>query len=139
MKYPVEFVVYGEPASKANQRKLVKNKNTGKNMFIKSQKALTYEQDFKRQCPQLDPPISEDVKVTMTIFYASRRPDLDESVILDCMQSVTVKHPTIKKKRVVVRNNIYLNDRQVKHKDIRWGLDRDNPRAEIKIELLEMA
>lgn len=133
---PVEFVVYGEPASKANQRRLVKNKKTGKNMFIKSSKALSYEQDFALQCPQLDPPISEDVKVTMTIFYASRRPDLDESVILDCMQAKKEKVPHTKLTKIT-RNNIYLNDRQVKHKDVRWGLDRENPRAEIKIELLE--
>jgi hypothetical protein len=136
MKHPVEFVVYGEAASKANQRRLVKNKKTGKSMFIKSDKALTYAEDFTRQCPQIDPPISEDIKVTMTIFYASRRPDLDESVILDCMQSVTTKHPTIKRERIVVRNNIYLNDRQVKHKDIKWGLDKDNPRTEIKVEVI---
>lgn len=135
MSKPVEFVAYGEPASKANQRRLVKNKKTGKTMFIKSQKALDYEHDFALQCPQIEPPISEDVKVTITIYYASRRPDLDESVILDCMQSKKIKNPHTKKMDVV-RNNVYLNDRQVRHKDIRWGLDKKNPRAEIKVELL---
>lgn len=134
MKHPVEFVVYGEPASKANQRRLMRNKNTGKPMFIKSEKALNYEADFQRQCPQLDPPITDEVKVTMTIYYASNRPDLDESVILDCMQSVTVKHPTKKRERIIVRNNIYRNDRLVVHKDIRKGIDKQNPRAEIKVE-----
>lgn len=133
---PVEFVVYGEPASKANSRRLVNNKKTGRTMFIKSSKALAYEKDFALQCPQIDPPIEDDVKVTMTIYYCTRRPDLDESVILDCMQSKTAKIPETKIKKIV-RPNIYLNDRQVKHKDIRWGLDKENPRAEIKVELLD--
>lgn len=139
MKYPVEFVVYGEPASKANQRRLVTNKKNGKIMSIKSAKANAYERDFVLQCPQVEPPISEDVKVTMTVYYASRRPDLDESVVLDCMQSKTIRDPNNKRKRIVVRNNIYLNDRQVKHKDIRWGLDPKNPRTEIKVELLQVS
>jgi Holliday junction resolvase RusA-like endonuclease len=52
----------------------------------------------------------------MTIFYASRRPDLDESLILDCMQG-----------------RIYENDRCVKEKHIFWGLDKEDPRAEIEV------
>jgi hypothetical protein len=58
-----------------------------------------------------------DLRITMTIFYASRRPDLDESLILDLMQ-----------------DRVYVNDRQVKERHIYWGLDPDNPRAEIIIE-----
>jgi Holliday junction resolvase RusA-like endonuclease len=53
----------------------------------------------------------------MRIFYASRRPDLDESLILDLLQDVA-----------------YVNDRQVKEKHIYWGLDKDNPRTEMLIE-----
>ena len=89
-------------------------------MFIKSQKARTYERDFKLQCPKLTMLMEDDVCVTATIYYATRRPDLDESVILDCMQGY-----------------IYANDRQVKKKVITWGLDRDNPRAEILVEPLD--
>ena len=133
MTNPVEFIVYGEPASKANQRRLVTNRATGKTMFIKSSKALGYEKDFALQCPQINPPIDQDCKVSMTIYYASRRPDLDESVVLDCMQSVRKKQNN---KMVVTRNNVYLNDRQVKEKHIKWGLDPANPRCEIKVELL---
>ena len=55
----------------------------------------------------------------MTIYYKSRRPDLDESVILDAMEKF-----------------IYKNDRQVKEKHIFWGLDVLNPRAEIEVEEL---
>ena len=53
----------------------------------------------------------------ITIFYASRRPDLDESLILDLLQGL-----------------VYVNDRQVKERHTYWGLDPENPRAEIIIE-----
>ena len=87
-------------------------------MFIKSDKARQYEIDFNLQCPQLGEKMFKcDVEVTIRIYYASRKPDLDESVILDCMQG-----------------KIYKNDRQVKRKLIEWGLDRKNPRALIHVK-----
>jgi hypothetical protein len=113
-KTSVMFLVSGEPASKSNSRQLVTIK--GRPAFIKSKKARDYVTSFEQQAPQLKPLIEDDVVVEMTIYYASRRPDLDESVILDAMQG-----------------KIYANDRQVKRKIINWGLDRENPRAEIKV------
>ena len=107
------FVVYGEPASKANSRKMVTI--GGMPRLIKSRKALSYSEAFKLQCK--GSPVEGDVKVSMTIYYASRRPDLDESLILDLLQGVA-----------------YLNDRQVKEKHIIWGLDKENPRTEIRVE-----
>jgi len=119
-----QFVVYGEPASKANSRRLVSFKRKGgagtRPALIKSQKALDYNDAFRLQCPKLSPLMEGDVSVTITIYYATRRPDLDESVILDAMQGL-----------------VYLNDRQVKEKHIFWGLDKTNPRAEIIVELLQ--
>ena len=80
-----QFVVYGEPASKANSRRLVSFKRKGgagsRPALIKSQKALDYNEAFQKQCPKLSPLMEGDVSVTITIYYASRRPDLDESVI----------------------------------------------------------
>lgn len=109
----VKFTVHGEPASKANSRRW-----TGK-FFIKSEKALKYSKTFKEQCPVLDPLILGDLKITVKIYYASRRPDLDPSLIFDLMQDC-----------------IYLNDRQLKEQHIYWGLDKDNPRAEITVEVI---
>ncbi len=110
----INFTVFGEPASKSNSRKLVTIR--GRPAFIKSQKARDYVKLFDGQCPQLETLMEGDVAVTMTIYYATRRPDLDESVILDCMQE-----------------KIYANDRQVKQKFIFWGLDRENPRSIIHV------
>ena len=113
-----QFIIEGEPASKGNSRKIV---NFGKRMaLIKSQKARDYEKLFADQCPILENLIETDVKVELIIYYASRRPDLDESVVLDCMQG-----------------KIYVNDRQVKQKHIYWGLDRERPRTHVRVSPLE--
>ena len=108
-------IIFGEPASKANSRRVVHY--GGMSRLIKSKKALSYSDVFKQQCGKLPTLMSGDLRVTLYIFYASRRPDLDESLILDLMQGL-----------------IYENDRQVKERHCYWGLDPDNPRAEIIIE-----
>ena len=111
--------IFGEPASKANSRKMVYVR--GKPMFIKSAKALAYAKAFKQQCASSE--VFEcDVAVTIRIWYASRRPDLDESLILDLLQEVA-----------------YKNDRQVKEKHIYWGLDKENPRCEIEVSEIKKA
>ena len=108
------FSMLGEPASKANSRRAVII--GGKIRFIKSSKALNYSHTFKQQLTGAGEKWEEDVAVEITIYYASRRPDLDESLILDLLQG-----------------HAYRNDRQVKEKHIFWKLDKKNPRAEIKI------
>ena len=108
-------IIFGEPASKANSRRVVRY--GGMSRLIKSAKALSYSDAFKQQCGKLPTLMTGDLRVTLHIFYASRRPDLDESLILDLMQGL-----------------IYENDRQVKERHCYWGLDPDNPRTEIIIE-----
>jgi len=56
----------------------------------------------------------------MKIYYKTRRPDLDESLILDLLEGF-----------------VYQNDRQVKLKHIVWGLDKENPRTEIVISTID--
>jgi len=114
-KFDCTFVIFGEPASKANSRKLVTL--GGRPAFIKSQKARDYVTEFQRQCRnQIRVMTDRDVRVELMIHYASRRPDLDESVILDAMQGL-----------------VYVNDRQVKQRMAYWGLDKDMPRAVIRV------
>ena len=57
------FIIYGEPASKANSRKIVKFGN--RPALIKSDKARNYEKIFAQQCPILDNPLESDVKVEL--------------------------------------------------------------------------
>jgi Holliday junction resolvase RusA-like endonuclease len=114
----ISFTIFGEPASKANSRRIAKMGSMIR--VIKSEKALNYSDAFKQQCPKLAELIECTVAVRIKIYYASRRPDLDESLILDLMQG-----------------SIYRNDRQVREKHIFWGLDPENPRAEIRVEPLQ--
>ena len=111
----VSFTVYGEPASKANSRQLVTIK--GRTLFIKSAKAMRYLYDFKKQCPKLSQLLEGDLSISCHIWYASRRPDLDASLIFDAMEGM-----------------IYKNDRALKEMHLFWHLDRKNPRSEITVK-----
>mgnify|MGYP003704884625 FL=1 len=111
----ISFIIYGEPASKANSRRVVRYNNLSR--VIKSQKALDYSDRFRQQCVPLDPMMDGDLVVTMHIWYASRRPDLDDSLILDLMQGL-----------------VYKNDRQVRERHLYWHLDKENPHSIITVE-----
>ncbi|MBE0428129.1 MAG: RusA family crossover junction endodeoxyribonuclease [Nitrospirae bacterium] len=117
----MRFVIFGEPASKANSRQIVFNKRTLKPQVIKSKKANQYLENFIFQCPKPKKPIESSVALTAHIYYASNRPDLDESIIMDGLQKARV----LKNDRLITQKHIY------KH------IDRKNPRAEIKIEYLK--
>lgn len=111
----ITFTIYGEPASKANSRRLVKR---GKRVIsIKSAKALDYRDVFIEQCPVLDTLMQGELASHIHIWYASQRPDLDQELILDLMQG-----------------RIYKNDRQVREKHLYHWIDKENPRAQITIE-----
>lgn len=126
----VRFVIMGEAASKANSRKLVTI--GGRPAFIKSQKARDYERDALLQIPaSAKVMFAGPLRATIRIWYASERPDLDESVILDVLQAKT---EGTGKDRKILRRGVYLNDRQVREKHIFHAIDRVMPRAEIEIE-----
>ena len=111
----VSFTVYGEPASKSNSRQLVTIK--GRPAFIKSAKGRRYVIDYQKQCPKLSQLLEGDLSISCHIWYASRRPDLDASLIFDSMEGM-----------------IYKNDRALKEMHLFWHLDRKNPRAEITVK-----
>lgn len=90
--------------------------------LIKSAKALSYAEQFKQQCPVLEELLLGDLCVTMHIWYASRRPDLDESLILDLLQ-----------------DRVYKNDRQVKERHTYWHLDPLCPRTLIEVKKMAPA
>jgi len=108
-------IIFGEPASKANSRRVVHY--GGMSRLIKSKKALSYSDVFRQQCKPLAVLMTGDLRITMHIYYASRRPDLDESLILDLLQGL-----------------VYVNDRQVKERHTYWHLDPKSPRTEMIIE-----
>ncbi len=128
----MRLVILGEPASKANSRQLVK---FGERMVpIKSAKARQYERDALAQIPPAARRmLTGPLRMTLRIWYASERPDLDESVILDVLQA---RYRKVNGQRELVRAGVYENDRQVRERHVFHGVDRANPRAEILIEPL---
>lgn len=110
----IEIEILGEPASKANSRRLVKFGS--RPAVIKSDKAIAYLAGLRMQVKPLPELLEGDLTAHIWIWYATRRPDLDESVILDGLQGL-----------------IYGNDRQIRERHVYWGIDRHNPRTRIII------
>ena len=108
------LTILGEPCSKSNSRRLIYS--GGRPRIIKSEKALRYLSDVRLQIKKINPLLTGDLEMNMRLYYASRRPDLDPSLIFDGLQGL-----------------IYMNDRQVKRFTCEWGLDPKRPRAEIEI------
>ena len=121
----LSFTVYGNVRSKSNSRRLVtvRNKKTGKNhpAFIKSQAALDFVNDFYKQCPKLETPLDGDLFIQTDIYYDSEKPDLDPSLVFDCLQAA----------------KIIVNDRRLRSHRVRHGIDKTSPRVEISIRPCE--
>ena len=125
----IRFIIYGEPASKANSRQIVTI--NGRPASIKSKKARDYENSALKQIPfEAKQNLEGEVSVTLHVYYASERPDLDESVILDVLQA---KFETSGLRKICTRRGVYLNDRQVREKHIYHHIDRLNPRTLIEV------
>ena len=108
------WIINGEPASKANSRRFIRP-----GLIIKSPKATAYVDVFRFQCkPRPEDCIPEgEVTLTADIYYASQRPDLDESLIMDCIQHA----------------GLLTNDRQIREKHIFHHIDKLHPRVEFTI------
>lgn len=139
----IEFVIFGEPCSKANSRELatVGPKDKRRMIFRKSDAALVYEADALKQIPpKYRLQIPDRVAVTLRIFYANPTCDLDESIVLDVMQN---RHRLVdvpgqeKRVRQLVQAGVYINDNQVKEKHVYHCIDKVNPRTEVRIESIE--
>ena len=115
------MILYGQLFSKANSRRAVTNRRTGRAMYIKSQKALDCVRNFTAQALEQweGPPLDGPVLMVAHIWYPSRRQDLDESLLMDILQGIA-----------------YYNDRQIERKAITKNIDKDNPRVDVKITLL---
>lgn len=133
----VRLTILGEPASKGNSRELVTfgRGEAARPALIKSKKARAYERDALRQIPPIARMrIEGPVRVTARIFYASERPDLDASVLLDCLQD---RYSGKGGGRELVQRGVYRNDRQVRELHLYHAIDRTSPRAEIEVEALQ--
>jgi hypothetical protein len=115
--------VYGQPVSKSNRSQIIKIR--GRPSLIPSKEATRWKADgvrqicFKTGRPQF--PITEELIMFCNVYYRSRQADLDETLIMDLLQVPNKGAGVIK------------NDRQIRTKIIDHFIDRDNPRAEIRL------
>lgn len=113
----ITLEISGELASKANSRKLVTIH--GKPRFIKSDKAREWERIALYQIPpdhKLG--LTGAIRMTATIYYASNRPDLDPSLLMDVLQKA----------------GVYANDRQIQEQHLYKRKDPLNPRVLVVLE-----
>ena len=134
--YPafVTFTIEGEPASKANSRKLIIF--NGKIRFAKSAPALSFEKTALLQVPH-DARVMYPgpVRVTLRIFYRNERRDLDESVVLDVLQARYAAGGA--RVGALLRRGVYVNDRQVREKHVFHAVDARRPRVQVTVEPME--
>ncbi len=96
----IEFTILGECASMKNQRQLVSF--GGKPALIKSAKARDYERSASLQIPPAARQmLTGPVKVTMRLYYASERPDLDGALLLDILAA---KYALCHRHRMITAN-----------------------------------
>jgi Holliday junction resolvase RusA-like endonuclease len=130
--FPVRLTILGQPCSKANSRQIVRIKD--RPASIKSPEARAYERGALMQIPPAARVRMEGpVRVTLRLYYASERPDLDESIVLDVLQD-RWDRANATSDRALVQAGVYRNDRQVREKHVYHGIDKRNPRAEVMVE-----
>jgi Holliday junction resolvase RusA-like endonuclease len=137
----ITFTILGQPQSKANSRVLstIGPKDARRTILRKSNEALQWESDALRQIPpKARLRLEGQVSVTIRIWYASERPDLDESLVLDVLQDRWSKKNAITGKRELVQAGVYRNDRQVREKHVFHAIDRRNPRVDVVIEAMQV-
>jgi Holliday junction resolvase RusA-like endonuclease len=130
----VALVILGQPVSKSNRSQIIVV--NGHASLVKSKEARQYHADATRQIPvRARLRFEGPVRVTLRLFYASERPDMDESVVLDAMQD---QFKRVGDERVLVQAGVYRNDRQVRERHVYHAIDARNPRAEIEVETMAM-
>ena len=134
----VAFTIEGECVSKANSREIVMRGN--RPAVIKSKKALRWVRDALPQIPaSARRRFTGRVCLRATLFYATERPDLDESLLLDVLQDqwTALRMSGGGLRRVLVQAGVYRNDRQVRERHVVHAIDARRPRAEVVVEALE--
>ena len=113
------ILVMGDLASKSNSRQLVRFGS--RPAFIKSAKARGYVDDFLRQVRRPKEAYAGPVALFADVHYASRRPDLDISLLQDAIQAA----------------GLIKNDRQVVQIFTAKFLDPGKPRVFFYLEAIE--
>jgi Holliday junction resolvase RusA-like endonuclease len=111
--------IYGKLASKANSRRITRS-----GIVIKSQPALEFTKGAVLQLHAIKKgrkAFTGDVGLEATVFYPSKRNDLDVQLFMDCLEKA----------------HLIENDRQIRECSARKEWDKDNPRVEFVLYELD--
>ena len=119
----VAFVVTGNLISMKNRRNIGVNRQTGKPFSRKSKDMLRYVADF---CAQVPPSarhlmmgsLTQSLRISGTVYYRSRRSDLDIELLKDCLQLA----------------GVIRNDRYITQNAMVAQVDAKNPRVDLLLE-----
>ena len=123
-------LVLGHLPSMKNNRKIVEWEQGGgrRKAVIKSDEARAYVTGFLYQVRRPKEPYTGPVRLEADIYYRNTACDLDESLLMDCLQVGTAKNPGA---------GIIKNDNQIKEKHVRWHFDNVRPRVVIRFTPFE--
>jgi Holliday junction resolvase RusA-like endonuclease len=142
----IEFTILGQPCSKSNTSQIVTlgKGEEARSSITKSKAAKTYERDALRQIPaRARQRLTGPVRVSLVMYYANERSDMDESLVLDCLQDRWKNRRRDKHaeggmtERVLLQHGVYRNDRQVRERHVWHRIDPRNPRVVVRIEPLQ--
>lgn len=118
----VSLIVYGTLVSMKNSK--IQSVKHGRAYTFKNPAVVAYERDFSRQVrPEHKKNLGSltvPLRATVTVFYPSRRQDLDCALLYDCLQTA----------------GVVSNDRWIRCKTEYAMVDSANPRVEIFIREL---
>lgn len=104
-------------------------------MYTKSDAAYAFTQAAELCIKDSDRVmIAGPVRVSIVFFYASRRPDLDDTIVCDVLQAQFIGPAA---NNVVKRRGVIRNDRQIVEKHLYLAVDKLRPRVEILVEELD--
>ncbi len=121
----VSLIITGQLVSLKNRRRMFKSPKSGKMFPAKSADAERYLRDFCFQVPQEYRnlrlgSLKEPLRMVATVYYESRRSDLDVGLLMDCLQVA----------------GVIRNDRDIIEQFLYSAVDAANPRVELSLELI---
>lgn len=107
-------IIYGTLYGKANSRKVIINKRTGKPMVIKQDGAFRFQKDFMLQVKKIPEPYEGKVSLSACVYYPDNRQDLEIELLKDCIEKA----------------GIIKNDKQiVEYSRVQRRISKDRPRV----------
>ncbi len=120
--------VIGQLPSMKNNRKIAHFQKKGeakvRKAVIKSDEAQAYVTGFLWQVRRPKETYMGPVFLEADIYYRNQACDLDESLLMDCLQLGSVKNPGA---------GVIGNDNQIKDKHVRWHFDDVKPRIVVRL------